>query len=270
MFVRQFYKEEKVCKEVIQKLKEDCFFNFLLDDIKKGEVFPALRKNEIHFYYAGQRLCRFKSKEWREVFMEMKTPQTLQEYTDIKLACKKKGERNILTYMFKLYSPYYPNANQEVKLLDYEIGFPQLHEFGNCQIDLLFLYVPAKTLIFVEAKEADDYRINITTKDGETAQDLYSRLKVKKQIEKYKNNLQRSEIAGAYRECISVISEIFDINLPYDGLSIYPNPKLFVYGKPTENGKTCLMTLETVLGKNDYIFHQNPEELSVESIIKGV
>lgn len=39
--------------------KNSALFNLLKNDIKKGKVFPAIRKNQIYFYYEGGCLYKF-------------------------------------------------------------------------------------------------------------------------------------------------------------------------------------------------------------------
>lgn len=45
--------------ELVKKLQETQLFQLLLEDIKKGEVFPCIRNNLIAFYYKGSLLFKY-------------------------------------------------------------------------------------------------------------------------------------------------------------------------------------------------------------------
>lgn len=59
-FNRSFYGRN--AKENLRKIKEFQDreeFGYLKDDVLSGEVYPALRKNTIDFYYMDARLCHY-------------------------------------------------------------------------------------------------------------------------------------------------------------------------------------------------------------------
>jgi len=45
----------------VETLTNDPLFPHLREDVLRGIVFPAVRDEEIHFYHAGGRLCRYTS-----------------------------------------------------------------------------------------------------------------------------------------------------------------------------------------------------------------
>jgi hypothetical protein len=49
----------------VKGLRSHPFFCRLIEDVKAGEVFPAIRKDEAHFYYGGGRLCAYKEGQMR-------------------------------------------------------------------------------------------------------------------------------------------------------------------------------------------------------------
>jgi hypothetical protein len=283
-FTRYFYGDSKKRSDVIDDLRHSkVFTECLSESISIGEVFPTLRRKEdnaIDFYCSGARLCRFKSSrfvDWHNtendsLFDNDKWYEEISEhYKDVVKRCVEWGnnERGDLSRLYNVFSPYIEN-DSEMILLDIEVGFPVLTlsdvKYNNTQIDALFLDTKTSTLYFVEIKEANDSRIKVTPNQGESAADLYERLEVARQIEKYRANLseRKSDIISAYTDFLSIMQEIFgnfistELKKP---LVLYPNPKLLVYGNSTENGKKCLEAIRSVLG-NDLIELENRDILS--------
>jgi|GEM_PF-4470149 len=255
-FKRHFYKASEQKKQ-IAALKGQKSFEFLKRDVMSATVFPALRENIIDFYYMGMRLCRYESGRmtWHKNATQ---PNSDSDYENIKNECEgqktsgKPKERAALSLLYKEYSPY-ASAGSGLILLDIEVGFPRLAEFGNIQIDLLFLDKDTGSLYFIEAKDADDKRIKVTPYKNESYAALYARLEVKNQIDKYQKNLsaRKQEITDAYLNYIDVMQQIFDCRIcSANQLRLYPEPMLFVYGKFTENGALCLEALRWKLGDN--------------------
>jgi len=278
-FERDFYKNERA--QAIDALRCEPMFQYLLEDIRAGFVFPAIRgKNEIHFYCMGARLCVFKGKKLSDWHNTEEAPKNKDAYDQRKKACEawgikkdgSKNERATLSCYYKAFSPY-TGSQARFVLLDMEIGFPCLSEDtrDNVQVDLLFLDAENAMLYFVEAKEAGDGRIKKLPVGGETEDSLYGRLEVSKQIEKYRRNLEvhESEIISAYKNYVDVVKEIFDVSVAVDleRLTVYPDLKLLVYGKPTQHGRTCLKAMQAVL-KENLIEKSDACSLAEEDIVK--
>jgi hypothetical protein len=140
---------------------------------------------------------------------------------------------------------------------------------NNTQIDMLFVDIKSGALIFFEAKDASDDRIKMIP-NGETLEELYNRLEISRQLEKYCNNLRNHEkdIICSYRDYLEIMSNIFDTNIRVEQkLWLYKKPKLFVYGNPTKKGKACLKAIRHHLA-SDLIESPGAKDLSVEDITK--
>ncbi|MDI1262774.1 MAG: hypothetical protein PS018_05915 [bacterium] len=139
----------------------------LKEDLDAGKVFPAIRKNEVNFYYAGARLCAFRGKQMytssRYLGAEGKSSEVRIEdhwfsaakYQKIKTNCEKRrgptSELRIVSELFREFSIARSDlpADRAV-LLDIECRFPG-SEKAQDMIDCVFL-TPEGTLVFVEAK----------------------------------------------------------------------------------------------------------------------
>ncbi|MDD3570607.1 MAG: hypothetical protein PHY44_05845 [Lachnospiraceae bacterium] len=277
-FQRSFYEKSYNRHDGIEQLQKMPWFKFLKRDIEKGEVFPALRYNgSIHFYYKGARICEYngnlhgipKANRDKKLF----NPDTQDAYEEIKKDCLEwsknvRGikERTQLSEIYSKFSPY-AGANSSIILLDIEIGFPTLflnnqEIHANTQVDLLFLHKNTGKLYFVEAKEADDSRIK-KKYTGQSKEELYNSLEVAKQLKKYNANLsaREDEILAAYREYLSVMSEIFDCDIYSYPLGLYGCTKLLVYGKSTDNGVKSLDAIHSVLKDDLIVFPKGLNEI---------
>ena len=281
-FRRVFYNSNKQ-ETRIMALQNEPAFTYLMADVASGEIFPALRENVIDFYYMGARLCHYAAGKmaWHK---NEPYPSDNGDYKSIKKKCvewgtRKNGsfnERATLSALYrdKGFSPYMSDQSNMI-LLDMEVGFPCLSIEGksiqNVQVDLLFLDLDTNTLFFIEAKEADDPRIKVVPDKNESETSLYKRLEVSEQIMKYEANLnykkREQEIISAYSDYINVMNQIFHCKIQKKQLSLYPRPKLFVYGESTPNGKICLNALRFTLG-DDLITKSEARYLQKKDIVK--
>lgn len=264
-FERYFYKNEHDRRNGIVNVKTilEKTHPYLLKDIHAGIVFPALRKNEIDFYYCGNKLYQFRGGNtcgsW---FSNNKAPSSVSEYEAIKKEIDAKvdtgikskteeGERAVLSAFVSLFSPYmnkFENDTNDICLLDMEIGFPELYtesnikEYSNIQIDLLFLNLQTGKLTFVEAKAIGDDRLTCQNRVEDSPEDIYARLcaestkkeKVGIQIKKYFANLTRwkgiieEEYATHY---LSFMNDVFGVKLsPQKPVWLDTTPILLIYG----------------------------------------
>jgi len=267
----------------IKALKKRSAFKMLESDILSGEVFPALRESVIDFYHMGARLCSFKG---GNMIWHKNKPDPLSEndYGEIKKECvcwsyRKNGtinERASLSALCrdKTFSPYM-SSQASIILLDIEVGFPCLTSNGqviqNVQVDLLFVDPNTGILYFIEAKEANDSRIKTIPRENESEEALFDRLEVTDQIRKYDANLsseeRTQEILKAYTNYLNIMEKIFGCQIQTKPLSLYPHPKLFVFGESTANGKECLKALRFKLG-DDLIVKQEAWHLTKGDIVK--
>lgn len=291
-FTRYFYKPKSTKQaEEIRKLRDQPWFHDLERDVKNGEVFPALRyDNMIDFYYLGARLCRYKSTK-REWFKGATDPESADAYDKIKQACRdwasktevealknvgKDRERAELACLYQPFSPY-TNARPDLILLDIEVGFPKLYVDGkfrhnNIQIDLLFLDPETGVLYFIEGKHAGDHRVLTKIRKGERSAEICKRQKVfSEQLVKYNDNLKYrnpSEITVAYTEHIHVMGEIFSHKFSFPELHLHPTAKILVYGNSSSvYSKGCIDALHTELG-TDFIRLEDPAMLSKDAVVR--
>ncbi|MET4317914.1 hypothetical protein [Bradyrhizobium sp. RT5a] len=194
----------------------------LSNDLLQGEVFPAIRENEIHFYYGGARLCVYKDGEMHSNNRYLDIPDNgssrdvripwdrYGEYRAIKDRCKEyRSPNKELSIVGSLFSQFSIAASglstERARLLDIECRFPGRTEPGNAEskaqdmIDCLFL-TPQGTLVFVEVKRADNVE----------ARSSRQRAAVVDRLERYRLQLGsealRGNIKNAYADAIKALS----------------------------------------------------------------
>lgn len=274
-FERDFYKTEHSRHFEIEKFKKMPWFKYLQRDIKKGEIFPALRYGgSIHFYYKGARIYEYhgNTKGTPKVIRNKKSINHSNQnfYETIKGECKawsKKvnnanKERAEISKLYRKFSPYI-KLSPSMILLDIEIGFPHLclddqKIITNTQVDLLFLDKNTGMLYFIEVKEAGDSRIKRKYSE-QSKNELYNSLKVAEQLEKYNKNLKEreDEILTAYKNYLDIMREVFGEDIYSGNLALYKKCKLLIYGKSnSDDSKKSLEAIRSEL-KDDLIVLDN-------------
>ncbi|HLY54438.1 MAG TPA: hypothetical protein VKS60_02705 [Stellaceae bacterium] len=211
-------------------LKKSPLFPLLERDIRKGAVFPAIRKGEIHFYHCGGRLCLFRKGrfytasryfgelgESRDIAVKLNT----ETYETVKNGCRshwsKSSERALVADLFKRFSPYVEGCTgQEAALIDIEIRFPGSPDSKVTQdkIDLLF-ELPNGKLHFVEVKRTKDPRVRQKS-ETPTPAELF------KQLGRYRQHLSPlpdNGISATYSSVFSTMKRLFDHKLPEPDVS---------------------------------------------------
>lgn len=179
----------------------------IVDDIHSGAVFAAIRKEEVHFYYGGARLCVYKTGR-RPTEGKMLTNNrylgindsgrsrdiqiagdwfSREKYQELKSNCRKRrpGESEL-----ELVSQLFPEFSfcatalpaEQARLLDIEIRFPgsaSSTEKAQDMIDCLFI-TPRGVLVFVEVKRSSNAEARSDGKDKPA---------VVKQLQCYKDQL---------------------------------------------------------------------------------
>ena len=261
----QFRRE--IDKKIIDALRDsDLFKNHLKKDIKKGEIFPAIRINSIDFYYCGGRLFSFDKDgfkthvKYASVYdynqnyvnennlKNMKPIEGFSEsYDRIKENCKKytSVEPYGVSKLYK-FSPFISKQNKVV-LLDIEISFKTPKEkeevgFQDPQkntkkrkrkmdrVDILLYNTQDKSLHFVEAKHFSN---------GE----LWSKTKpeVIEQVEDYNKQLhdKKDKILEVYGNYINLLKELFkDLNLDCP-INLIPKTGLYIFGYDGDQQKSA-------------------------------
>jgi hypothetical protein len=156
--------------ELLNWVKTHPMFIAMCDGIDSGEILPALRKQEVHFYEAGARLLRF-SGALRKVFTharyidaEGKRERYLTdcELNAATLALLRKtaknhreGKGSELAEVHKLFGDFSVTRRthrpHELALVDVEARFARGDDLTARMIDLVFL-LPDLRLLFIEAK----------------------------------------------------------------------------------------------------------------------
>lgn len=183
--ISSFKREYK--KFDLQKFKNEEIYSLLEEDIYCGKVFPALRANEIHFYYEGGRILTFNggkfsyNTEYHKYMIDtykdsqsnflINRPSELtlkQFYEDLKIGvCERhrrsnKDESNERQFLAKLYKSTYTKdscteTTSDTKVLDIEMRFNKGKDRKKC--DLVLYNCKLQKLMLVEAKLVDNQEI---------------------------------------------------------------------------------------------------------------
>lgn len=240
----------------------DFFKQCLKKDCQNGQVFPAIRNNQISFYYYGRRLFFFDKKGFlTNPKYEPVQPAPVNKYTtqgeakqlyyasnygSIKNQCRK-----IAIKRYKEgagLSPLYLHGNlfernRRFGLLDIEISFakdsdePHPEELparaSTDRIDALFLC--DGVLRFVEAK-----RFTSPELGGDPPQVLG-------QIKGYRGQIKRrkGEILTAYKGYTELLNRVFDMNIPTPR-DVHEEVGLMVFGYDSKQRKSALSLRDSV------------------------
>ena len=207
----------------------------LQNELSTGEVFPAIRKDEVHFYHRGARLCVYKAKD-KNMYSnnrylglpdngrsrDVPIPAvwyTPAKFNELKKTCKgwRHAERE-LSIVSQLFPEFSISASHQpadrARLLDIECCF--LGATGAAaadskaldMIDCLFL-TPQGSLVFVEVKK---------TSNSEARGNGQSEPAVAGQLRRYRRQLEsdklRKEIKDVYAGVIGTLSQILRRPLP--------------------------------------------------------
>ena len=248
--------------ELINKLKVNKLFtDKLLPDIKKGNVFPAIRKHNIDFYYKGGRLFQYDKNGFKthikfasvltdpkksylneSELKKYKFDETFYDnYPRIKENCANySGVEAIgVSHLYQQYSYLLPA--KDIVVLDIELSLVSLDEDKKSdRIDILLYSKEKQELQLVEAKHYSNSEIWSK-----------STPKVINQIGKYKNQLlvKSGDILNAYASYIKSVNSLFDVSLPIP-LKVHPHVILFIYGFDDDQKRGRLTTL--ILKKKEY------------------
>lgn len=229
--------ERKLDERIIRKLQKENLFNVNLQrDIVGGEVFPAIRKDCIDFYYRGGRLFSFgkggftthvKYASVYDYGRSYVTETSLKEMVPVKdfSGSYDRIKENCGNYtsvepfgVSRLYrfSPFVRHPGRYV-LLDVEVSLkqdPRLddepgYDEDNIRrkmdrIDILLYDLKDCVLHFIEAKDFSNSEI--WSKD---------KPKVIEQVQKYDKQLvqREDEILKAYSDYVSLMKDLFPVEL---------------------------------------------------------
>lgn len=228
----------------IEKLRNTILFNdYLLPDIRKGEVFPAVRNEEIHFYYKGGRLFKYANDNFythikyafnSEIDLTDITESQLKNlkpindfvtgYEKIKACCKvysAKSESCNIAKLFKNYSYVISNEKNKV-LLDIEAAMASKSDKKNIdRFDLVLFDNNNATLQISEAKLFSNSEIRAQKNRVPS---------VARQINRYEKNIadHKNDIITAYKNYVKIVNELFGCHLS-EPEKINPNVNLLIF-----------------------------------------
>lgn len=241
--------------------KEKLFEEKLLPDIKKGDVFPAIRENCIDFYYYNSKLFEydgtFKTHPKFAFVPEKYGTQSISQNDEIpSIANFYNGYENIKERA-KLYSSLEAMGvydickrgniynNDEYIVLDIEVAFTEQtndtniepegtinqleHNRKQNRIDVLLYNIKERNLLFVEAKHFINKEIRSSLEPD-----------VVNQINRYNDIIEnrKDEIIKAYSTYIENMNEIFELNLPTpETISEKCGLIIFGFDNDQKNGK---------------------------------
>ncbi|MBC3899829.1 hypothetical protein GH811_09400 [Acetobacterium malicum] len=248
--------KRRLDQKKIEKIKKTVLWNnHLLPDIKAGVVFPAIRDEEVHFYYSGGCMFKYSGDNFKfnrsyfkpdyqtvttkETWKNYKITSEIYEkdYASLSFICKdivgfdfceeyenikevvkqkfyKKNDEKSITerkYLEKLYPFTFGPEKSDVIVLDIEVRanfktyIDKKAEYAKC--DLVLYNTLKSELQFIEAKLCSDKRVKSRGMTPEVIE----------QIEKYnswfKENEDRDNILENYKNYISIINQLFEIEL---------------------------------------------------------
>jgi hypothetical protein len=234
-------------------------FEQLLRDCQSGEVFPAVRDNELYFYFSGGMLYKLKgTKFWRDYnyskYSQGVDVAGLTSYEIAKLENLKKyppdeKERGLLDKLYK-------DCNGSIVMLDIEVRFNMRGVDTGRKTDLLLLNNETGELMFAEGKVFADNRVNVRI--GSTPE-------VIEQVQRYDRliaELTPERIIGQYQRFVAIINELFGRHFANPQTIIQPS-KLLVYNTPktlNANGKHSKDLIDAELGADNVMWHIKGEK----------
>ena len=254
MFIRRFDDNQ------IKLLTSDGnaqLFAKLKRDIILGEVFTAIRKDELHFYYKGG--CLYKFARGRFVYNKEfekygNGTEGLSPYEKAKKQVENKfkdalgnsKERQRLDELY--WHTFGSDSNSKVVVLDIEVNLNGDFTAGK-KCDLVLLNTQSQEIMFVEGKVFSDRRVKVKS---ERIPEVIAQVNIYTQaLEEQSQNIIKQ-----YANCIGTYQKLFDLNIPMPKSIVSP-AKLLVYDTPicpTENQKYSIDIINSSLGKENVAF----------------
>lgn len=295
MFERRFEKDLNALKGSQKELWQE-----LKKLVESGEVFPAIRKDELHFYYKGGTLFKFSGSSFKRnraylAYGENKFRLPSAESLDY--AAEGTFENRLIDGNFvnnlelfmaenkakfskdddsgtakerKILSDLYPASflpdNSEIVVLDIEVRINDGSTNGQRKCDLVLLNNETSEIMFVEGKISTDSRMRISNPSIKNPPEVVL------QVENYSEliKMNESDIEAAYVNYTRIIKGLFKHGSiqEHSKLKILQPAKLLVYG-PVNEAKGCGSrdVINKALGKKNVLWHEgDPETLSLKEI----
>ena len=269
-FIRSFNKKQiqKMMSpenvEIYEKLKSDISFGN-----SENSVFPAIRKNEIYFYYKGGCLYKFSHGSFsRDPKFELYSENTegLAPYEKAKKQIEnkfinKRGDVKERMLLDRLNShTFNSNSNSKVVVLDIEVNLNGSIGGGK-KCDMVLLNTDTEEIAFVEGKVFSDYRVNV--KCGRIPE-------VIEQVNTYTLAVEEQSeyILQQYAEHIRIINQLFGTAYNAPKKIIKP-AKLLVYNVPlslTANQSYSIQTISEQLDAQNVARYGKDEDPFIDEI----
>ena len=252
------------------KLDANCnftLFTMLKADVLKGEVFPAVRQNELHFYYKGGCLYKFaggsfkRDKNFEKFgvgFENLHPYEKAKRENEIKFknAAGGEAERQLLD---KLYChTFNPEKKSKVVVLDIEVN---LGGQAVRKCDMVLLNTQTDELMFVEGKVFSDSRVLVANAFIP---------EVIAQVNTYSAAIaeQHQNILEQYARYVEIINGLFGTAYRVPKILVEP-AKLLVYRtphNPTKNGIYSIDKINAELGADNVLWVMADENLALDEI----
>lgn len=260
MFIRNF---DKVQIQKMTSGENGELFLKLKADVIHGNVFPAVRGNELYFYYRGGCLYKFAGGSFKRDKNYEKFGKGLENLSAYEKAKKeierkftsvrgKEKERRLLDRLnsFTFDSGY----DGDTVVLDIEVNLNgEIGRGKKC--DLVLFDTKARELMFVEGKVFSDKRVNVA---------ISFTPEVIAQVKTYTAAIaeQRQNIIEQYARHIEIINGLFGTSYS-SPLKLIEPAKLLVYDVPetlTANGEYSINKINLELGENNvlWVTYGNP------------
>lgn len=237
-------------------------FTLLKEDVVKGEVFPAVRNNELHFYYKGGCLFKFvsgafyrdcKYRDYGKGTEGLSVYGKAKKENENKYTNKKGGitERQLLDKLYRY--TYNPALKSKAVVLDIEVNLKGNIGCGK-KCDLVLLNTETDEIMFVEGKVYSDERVRSAV--GYIP-------KVVEQVEIYTQAIaeQRQNVIEQYAEYLRIVNELFGTKYRAPEKLIEP-AKLLVYktgGGMAENVRYTIDIINKKLGDGNVMWVKDDE-----------
>ena len=244
-------------------------FTRLKADVLNGAVFPAVRKNELHFYYKGGCLYKFSGGSFKRDknfekfgvgFEELPPYERAKKEIEAKFinALGKAKERQLVDEL-NCYT-FCAKYDETIVVLDIEVNLNGTIGGGK-KCDIVLLNTQTDELMFVEGKVFSDSRVNVA---------ISFTPEVISQVNTYTAAIaeQRQIVLEEYARHIEIINALFRSSFRPPKKLIEP-AKLLVYGtpqNPTNNGEYAINKIDTELGAGNVLWVKSNDSPSLDKI----
>lgn len=244
-------------------------FAKLSADVLRGEVFPAVRQNQLHFYYKGGCLYKFANGSFKRDKNYAKFGVGLEHLPPYERA-KRENERKFTRVGGKVMERQLLDSlnrhtfdkcyEGDVVVLDIEVDLNGTVGRGK-KCDMVLLNERTNELMFVEGKVFWDKRVlvaNPFTPEVISQVNMYTAVITE----------QHQNILEQYARHIEVVKELFSTSYLAPKRVVEP-AKLLVYdtpSSPTKNGKYSIEKINSELGTGNVMWVNSDENPTLDEI----